>query len=217
VTEQQNFLNASRAVVTVGHGRGFVVGDCIITAAHCLPWFPPCMAASHIEERTFRNILAPLGKKPTIWAECLFVDPIGDIAVLGSPDGQADLYQQATEYAAFIGSAESLGIEPAGNEGWLLSLSGDWFKCGIEQVNPAFPMWLNCPAEKIVGGMSGSPVISATGAAVGVVCASSESLSDVVVSQHGPNPALLQNLPGWFWPRIKGCGVSVRKTRGKPG
>jgi hypothetical protein len=87
---------AKRAVVTVGTGRGFVVkfqrrkavDRVVITAAHCLPSFPACMSFSHPEERKYENLIGPLGEKPSICAECLFVDPIGDIAVLGSPDTQ---------------------------------------------------------------------------------------------------------------------------------
>jgi hypothetical protein len=55
---------ASSAVITVGDGRGFVIGEYVITAAHCLPWFPPCLSISYPEERTYPNLLALLGKKP---------------------------------------------------------------------------------------------------------------------------------------------------------
>jgi hypothetical protein len=87
------------AVITVGDGRGFVVeGEretrLIITAAHCLPSFPLCHGASYLEERTYQALLGPLGEKPTVWTECLFVDPIADIAVLGQPDNQDELYDQ---------------------------------------------------------------------------------------------------------------------------
>jgi len=71
------------SVVTVGDGRGFVIEDnrhkrLVITAAHCLPHFPPCHGTSYTEERTYKKLLAPLKAKPTVWAECLFADPIAD-------------------------------------------------------------------------------------------------------------------------------------------
>jgi hypothetical protein len=85
------------SIIRVGKGRGFVVedaerfarfgfrGDClVVTAAHCLPFFPPCHSCSYLHERTYKALLGPLGQKPTVWAECLFADPIGDIAVLGT-------------------------------------------------------------------------------------------------------------------------------------
>jgi hypothetical protein len=71
----------------------------VVTAAHCLPFFPPCISASHTEERTYKGLLGQLGEEPTVWAECLFVDPISDLAVLGPPDGQA-LSDETTAYEA---------------------------------------------------------------------------------------------------------------------
>jgi len=53
MTEQVDW---TRAVIKVGDGRGFVVATdhehIVITAAHCLPYFPPCMSFSGIEEPT---------------------------------------------------------------------------------------------------------------------------------------------------------------------
>ena len=71
---------ATQAILTVGGGRGFIVrgrSNCyVITAAHCLPHFPPCASVSPVEERTYSDLLGPLGAEPAVWAECLFVDPI---------------------------------------------------------------------------------------------------------------------------------------------
>ena len=79
--------NAARAVLKVGGGRGFVVeaaGDrFVITAAHCLPFFPPCHPQSYLRERVYASLLGAIGEDPMVWAECVFVDPIADIAVLG--------------------------------------------------------------------------------------------------------------------------------------
>jgi hypothetical protein len=114
------------SVVRVGDGRGFVVKGnsdrLVITAAHCLPFFPPCISFS-LEERTYESLLAPIGTEPTVWAECLFVDPIGDIAVLGPPDNQAlsDRYEQ---YDNLLAPLEPISIAdaPAQTSAWLLSL-----------------------------------------------------------------------------------------------
>lgn len=57
-----------RAVIRVGDGRGFIVEHghdrLVITAAHCLPEFPPCHGASFLEERTYGNLLGLLGAEP---------------------------------------------------------------------------------------------------------------------------------------------------------
>jgi hypothetical protein len=86
---------ALRAVVTVGYGRGFLLDApetrhkrVIVTAAHCLPHLPPAHGAAYLSERTYADLLGPLGEAPTIWTECLFADPVADIAVLTEPDGQ---------------------------------------------------------------------------------------------------------------------------------
>jgi hypothetical protein len=82
-------------VIRVGDGRGFVLTDpiadrrIVVTAAHCLPSFPPSFAASYLKNHTYQQILGPLDGRRTVWAECLFVDPIADLAVLGTPDSQA--------------------------------------------------------------------------------------------------------------------------------
>jgi hypothetical protein len=90
---------ATEAVLTLGHGRGFVVeyeyrafiARIVITAAHCLPELPPPASGRDSRDCTYKALLGPLGEEPTVWAECLFVDPV---AVLGQPYHQ-NLYKQA--------------------------------------------------------------------------------------------------------------------------
>jgi hypothetical protein len=59
------------AVIQVGTGRGFVVeaqdARLVITAGHCLPWFPPCHPAAYLNDRTYRDLLGPLGQNCTVW------------------------------------------------------------------------------------------------------------------------------------------------------
>lgn len=121
-----------RAVIRVGDGRGFVVEGCeecdrlIITAAHCLPYFPPCASFSLTEERTYPSLVGPLGMKPSVWAECLFVDPIGDVAVLGAPDNQA-IPDEWEDYIEMLDEIRPLSISEAPEQGtanWLSSMGG---------------------------------------------------------------------------------------------
>src|SRR5438552_4545265 len=66
-------------VITVGHGRGFVVEGAgerlVITAAHCLPSLPPALPSFGLEARTYGPLLAHRGEEPRAWAVCRFVDP----------------------------------------------------------------------------------------------------------------------------------------------
>jgi Trypsin-like peptidase domain len=204
---------SAAAILKVDGGRGFVVqgrrGRLVITAGHCLqrggePYIAPCHGASRIDERTYPNLLGPLGGECTISTECLFVDPIADIAVLGPPDGQ-ELYEEAEAYEALVEEVEPLPIgEPAWKEGevyeipggerhvlfnhapaWLLSLDGRWLRCTVRRNRVM--LWIEDGAEQIESGMSGSPILADDGSAIGVVCLS-----------KGANPYLADNLPGWL-------------------
>ena len=123
-------------VITAGSGRGFVVEGSgerlVITAAHCLPFLPPAQSFFGPRERTYGPLLAPLGSEPRACVVCRFVDPIADIAVLGSPDSS-----HADEYKALMETATALSISGALRNPvnfWLparlLSLDGRrWFSC----------------------------------------------------------------------------------------
>ena len=183
-------------VITVGHGRGFVVEGAgerlVITAAHCLPFLPPAQSFFGPKERAYGPLLAPLGDQPRAWAMCRFVDPIADIAVLGSPDNP-----HADDYKALMGTATALSMgvpfrhpvnfwAPAR----LLSLDGRWFSCTIRHFGG--PLWITHAAERVLGGMSGSPIVAEAGTAIGVVCTTTSP------REGGPNARLSENLPGWL-------------------
>ena len=189
------------AVLQVGDGRGFVVETLeteryrlIITAANCLPFLPPAHPALYIAERTYRRLLGPLEAEPTVWAECRFIDPVNDIAVLGAPDGQelaheADRYEALTEAAPPLRIAEAPGRGPA----WLLGLDGQWGRCAVRHLGGG--LWISDATTGIAGGMSGSPILTAEGAAIGVVCVSGGGPDDEMHTEGGPNPRLAWHLP----------------------
>ena len=214
--EKANILTAS--VVRVGDGRGFVVEHhgkrLILTAAHCLPQdkagnliMPPPHPGSFLEERTYKALLGLLGAERTVWTECLFVNPIADVAILGSPDNQ-DLYHQAEAYEAFVERLKPLPIAdatkmgrkrvavpnfpafmvdtPGRSSARVLSLAGEWIECTVLRRGT----WLTLEDESLAeGGMSGSPIVSTDGRAIGLM------------STGGMNPVLRDNLPAWFFRR----------------
>jgi hypothetical protein len=198
------YLNkAKSAVITVGDGRGFVVNGrayfadgphdrLVVTAAHCLPFFPPCTGASYLGERTYKELLGPIGSKPTVWGECLFADPVADITILGPPDNQTTS-GQATAYEALMESATPLAIAdaPEQGHGWMMSLGGNWFRCTFRIINDG-PLWITETEEPIEGGMSGSPVISDDAVSIGVVALSSDGPGVAKI------PDLLTTLPAGF-------------------
>jgi hypothetical protein len=193
-----------------GGGRGFLVaaGDAryIITAAHCLPFLPPPHLARYLEEGTYVRLIGPLGAKPSITAACVFADPVADIAVLGAPDNQA-FSDECERFETFTLALPPFDIAappppsrkrlpPFGDNppgfvpsevafpAHLLSLESAWldvtahhYRSGALSITPE---------KSTVNGMSGSPLISATGAAIGVV-----STSNIAA-------CLTNGLPGWF-------------------
>jgi hypothetical protein len=195
-------LDASNAVIRVGDGRGFIVQAnfqrLVITAAHCLPHFPPCHGASYREERSYENLLGPVdAAAPNVWAECVFADPIADIAVLGSPDHQslsseAEAYEMLTEDRPIyrigaiprLGAADRDSVSPAR----LLTLERRWIRCEVRGFRG---LWIEGAAEEIRGGMSGSPILDEEMRAIGVVCVSGAFAG-------GPNPCLANDLPVWL-------------------
>jgi hypothetical protein len=171
------------------------------------------MSFSYTEERTYERILGTLGEEPTVWAECLFVDPISDIAVLGEPDGQ-ELYDESNRYRAFVDGLPPLSISdiPEEDSARLLSLENQWFSCTVRHNGRAF--WISDTEAEIVGGMSGSPIIDGYSRAIGVLCTSSIG-SDASAVFHGPNPRLAANLPGWLLNETLSVGRPARSRRGR--
>lgn len=206
VRRSAELQNAKRSIVRVGKGRGFVVAGkrdrMILSAAHCLPFFPPCISASYLEERTYPNLVGALSERPSLMTECLFVDPIADIAVLGPPDGQV-LYDQNEAYENFLESCTAISIVDCErpSAAWLLSLKGEWCTCTVRPSSKS--LWIENAKQGVAGGMSGSPIITSEGKAIGMVCIAGGT-SDRKHTQGGPNPRLIANLPGWLLREI-GC------------
>ena len=187
-------------------GRGFFFEAeeqrFVITAAHCLDRLPPAHPASCLEERTYKNFLGPMGGRRTVWAECLFVDPIADIAVFGEPDNQ-ELSEKAEAYGELAGQATAFALgklrpRDTRREARLFSLEGVWFPCRVVRT-PGARLWIEKATQPILGGMSGSPIILPDGSAVGVVCISGGDQPEDSQTEGGPNPMLSSDLPVWLW------------------
>jgi hypothetical protein len=144
-----------------------------------------------------------------VWAECLFADPIGDIAVLGPPDNQ----ELSDEYEAYEGLLEKFVPLPISDplprvrlQAWLLSLKGRWFPCIMQHGGG--PLWITEAVNGIIGGMSGSPILADDGSAVGVICCGGGNVGHMH-TEGGPNPRLAYNLPAGFL-RDLGCSGLFR-------
>ena len=202
---------ARRGIVTVGEGFGFVAeaenGDrIVITSFHCISSadfegqdplidpVPPIYSAQ----------LGAFGEKPTVWADCLFANPLVDLAILGSPDERGP--EDIERYYALVTGASSIGISeiPPNASGLLFSPHGEWFTCTVSRHLDG-PLWIKDAAEDIPCGMSGSPIFSRTGAAVGILCSTDSR------EPSGPNARLMRDLPGWALRNLKRSRTSQKR------
>jgi hypothetical protein len=214
-------------VIKVGDGRGFIIEHrvkfprlkqrpkhlpkaislsrfvdrrLIVTAAHCLPKFPPATAAAYLHERTYEGLLGDLdGSRKDVWAECLFADPVADVAVLGCPDTQ-ELGDEADAYSALTDDAPILRIGKARKgSGWVLALDGHWMRTNIEVLSGmgGASLWIDATEP----GMSGSPILNDARLAVGIVALGMERVSGNGQRKNeraAQQPILSRNLPGWL-------------------
>lgn len=205
-------------VVKVGDGRGFVFNyrqtlpphpgwkrfrelRLVITAAHCLPKLPPAHRSSYLEERTYKDLLGALkDQEGKIYAECLFADPVGDVAVLGSPDDQ-ELSDQAAAYDTFVEGRPALRIgEARRGTGWVLSLDGKWVRTTVDRPVMSFS-GTSLTVEWVKAGMSGSPILNDVGRAIGLLAVGSETVGfggERIEEEASGQPILSQCLPGWM-------------------
>lgn len=181
----------------------------VLTAAHCLPQFPK-LGLGALDEwaRHYKGLLGSLdGKTKDVWAECLFVDPVGDVAVLGTPDTQ-ELGDQADAYASLTGDGADVGLvedvpflqigTPRSGRGWVLSLDGRWVQSRLDVSSYIGRTSLGIdPTEP---GQSGSPVLNDAGEAVGLISSGHESTSKSGKPENhrACQPILTHNLPGWL-------------------
>ena len=184
-----------QSVVSVGEGRGFVVEGAmdrryVITAAHCLPSLPSCDGYAFQSDNPYKELLGPLGKLPAL--------PVSDIAVLGAPDGQHfpdqyDAYEMFAERLAPFIVSDLPGVKVE-SSAMVLSLDGQWLACSAQNFGGDGALMIR--GAPIIGGMSGSPIITPDGSAVAVISISSRTAD--ILEWNGPSPRLVNNLPGWL-------------------
>jgi hypothetical protein len=180
------------AVIAVGSGHGFVAQGTydrfVITAAHCLPRLPHCDVGEYDRECLYPHLLGPPGGPQAVGAACCFADPISDIAVLRVPNG----IEYAVEFGQFVQLTDaatplSIAEPPEASLGWIPSPEGSW---SSHVVCLAGGRLLIIGLDDILVAMSGVPIISDQGTAIGVLCPDPQR--KVLRASH---PGLVGSLP----------------------
>jgi hypothetical protein len=102
------------------------------------------------------QILSRIGEDAGVWAECLFADPIADVAILGPVDNQA-LPDRWDAYIDWLGGIDGLPIGDAHSDtskAWVMALDQSWATCSAQCV---VRLWTD--GVTIDAGMSGSPIV----------------------------------------------------------
>ncbi|MFZ0799959.1 MAG: trypsin-like peptidase domain-containing protein [Terriglobales bacterium] len=220
-TAQRSLLPDADSVITVGKGRGFIIEHrslsdfgngfkrlrrkLVVTASHCLP-HAPVMPCYSYQETTYANLLAPLGEEPSVWADCLFFDPVSDLAILGEPDNQ-ELGEESEAYARLVDGRKPFTVAaPETGEGHMLALDGvTWQPTPLEVHATVWGSSLSTGAT--LAGQSGSPIVDAKGRAVALVSIGSEQVDLSSGSRTnmdaGPQPILKLQLPSWVLKTVR--------------
>jgi hypothetical protein len=222
-TPHRSLLPEVDGVITVDKGRGFIIEHralfdfgggfrrlrrkLVVTASHCLPHAPKMPCYSY-QEATYANLLAPLGEQPSVWAECLFFDPVSDLAILGEPDNQV-LGEESDEYTRLVDGRKPFTIAaPETGEGYMLALDGvSWQRTPLIVHENIWGTGLSTGAT--LGGQSGSPIVDSTGRAVAVVSVGAEvwNNGNMTPINSGPQPILQLQLPSWVLKTVRVTGT----------
>jgi S1-C subfamily serine protease len=190
-------------------GRGFVVpGSYIVTAAHCVPWSVEGLMA--LDDYFLVKIITADGIRLT--GQVVAVEPVSDIAVIGSPDNQTFI-EEAEAFDKFVASVKGLPLcsdEFASCQKVLVHIlthSGEWLSGHSSQWGDNAPTLYVETDPTIPAGTSGSAIVNDCGAVVGVVSNSSESEGTTAGCGTCARPC--QSLPVWLWRAIKAAETEV--------
>jgi CBS domain-containing protein len=197
---------AKATVILLGNvGQGVLVsGNLIVTAAHCIDF--KCEGEMVLGDYYIEEILTTLG---TLKVRPLAVEPVKDIAVLGSLDDQT-FPGEAERFEEFCTATEPV-VVGQGDYDLFQELPvyiynghrGMWIKGSAHLWAEDEPMlWLESD-EQIEGGTSGGPIVDESGTLVGIVSNMSiNGDNGRKCTGNFPRPHL--TLPVWVCSRILG-------------
>jgi len=181
-------------------GRGVLVpGGYILTAAHCVEWSTDGGMA--LEDPPPQQIRTYDGR---LLLTCpVAVEPVADIAVLGSVDDQR-FPDEAESWQRFVEDTQPVSLATVelacGREFgvMLVSHDGKWLTAKATMLTPqATTIWVESEVP-IEGGASGGPIVDTDGRLVGIVSNSSfDPSSPDARPSTGTHPRPTLTLPVW--------------------
>jgi hypothetical protein len=188
-----------------GLGRGVLVaGGFVFTAAHCVTH--DLTGAMALGDHFLQEIETTYG---VLRVTPRAVEPVADIAVFGAPDGQV-FWNDASAFEVWCDAVVPV---PLCREDFpmfqpvpvaVYTHRGIWLEGTIQQPRPdAHGVWITMP-DGIEGGTSGSPIVTAQGAIVGIVSqVGGDASLDPEKGYEGFAPRPHLTLPVWVVQQIQ--------------
>jgi hypothetical protein len=205
IPKRRTLGDVENAIVLVSKkgGRGVLVsGNLIITAAHCIDY--STNGQMMLGDLYIENIKTAKGE---IKASPLAVEPVSDIAVLGSLDSQA-FADDADRFDRFCECTKPVPLCTKDFDlfkkfpVYISNHDGKWVRGMATQGNTNANALAIEADEQIEGGASGGPIITESGELVGIVSQFNESHGDGKCDGMTPRPHI--SLPVWVCRKILG-------------
>lgn len=195
---QADITKATVVILKKG-GLGVLVSDnLIMTAAHCID----CNCEGYMALGDYFIEEIKTAQEKVLKVSPLAVEPICDIAVLGSMDNQS-FFDEARQFEVFCENTKSVPlcvseIEP--NEIFpvhTFTHKGTWVEGRAKYFSKNSPFLSIEYEEQIEGGTSGGPIINNYGELVGIVSTPSTVNGSDNFNGYAPRPNL--TLPVWVY------------------
>jgi hypothetical protein len=189
----------SKAIVQIPKlgGHGVLVGDVILTAAHCVEFTTSGAMTLGSGWEFMHEIKTHEGR---LKGAVIFVEPVSDIAVLSCLDDQS-LPDEAEKFEEFCANSEAMALatkQIIPNEPFAVRIhnyDGTWVKGTAKIFRKGAHKLCIGTDQEIKGGASGGPVLNSAGELVGIV-------SHCPRQKKGPYyflcPRPLECLPTWI-------------------
>jgi S1-C subfamily serine protease len=200
IASPPDLTRVERAVIEFPRleGRAVLIpGGFVLSAAHCIGWSAEGYTA--LDGGSLETGQAADGRSLTL--NVLALEPVPEIAILGSPDDQR-FSEQAEDFARFVEETEPVplfrGEIPLFPDTMLVLIfnrNRRWVLATAKIFHPNDVRMVIAADERIEQGASGGPIVTLSGELVGVVSWCSVSAHEGAYRGQAPRP--LFALPVW--------------------